>query len=117
MSAGVPRALLAAGLAVVALAGCSQIEAIAPVGGNHEAEVRYAAIDVLLDAGVEILVAPDCDAKDGAIVCEGETVSGDQIAVESTAADPSSLTVRVGTDVLYSGPVLDVLDDAARDAG
>ncbi len=104
-------------LAMGAVTGCSQIAAIAPVGGSHEAEVRYAAIDVLLDAGVEILAAPDCHEDDGAILCEGETMSGEPIAVESTATDPSSLTVTVGAEVVYSGSVLQVLDDAARDAG
>lgn len=56
------RAVSAAFLAVIGvlLAGCSQIAAIAPVGGSHLAEVRYAAIDLLVDAEVEILTAPVC---------------------------------------------------------
>ncbi len=109
-------AQIVAVLAMGAVSGCSQIAAIAPVGGAREAEVRYAAIDVLLDAGVEILAAPDCREDDGAIVCEGETMSGDRIAVASTAADPSSVTVTVGGDVVYSGSITQVLDDAARNA-
>ncbi len=110
-------ALVVAVLALGALPGCSQIAAIAPVGGDHEAEVRYAAIDVLLNAGVEILQAPDCHEDDGAILCEGETMTGERIAVESTSDDPSSMTVTVGADVVYSGSVRSVLDDAARNAG
>ncbi len=106
---------LLGGLAAAALAGCSQISALAPVGGDHLATVRYAAIDVLLEAQVEILTAPVCEsATDGASTCTGETVDGEAITVNSTAADPTSLAVQVGTKVLYSGSIQDVLDDAAR---
>jgi hypothetical protein len=114
MRARTVPALILAALAVGAVTGCSQIAAIAPVGGNHQAEVRYAAIDVLLDAGVEILVAPDCASAGGGITCEGETVSGERITAQSSAADPSSVTVAVGAHRLYSGSILDVLDKAAR---
>lgn len=104
------------GLACLALTGCSQVAAIAPVGGSHQAEVRYAAIDVLLDAEVEILVAPVCETDAaGTVSCAGETVSGESIVVSSPAADPTSVEVTVGSKAIYSGSIMDVLDDAARD--
>ncbi|MGU3647070.1 hypothetical protein ACLBXX_19100 [Microbacterium sp. C23T] len=102
-------------VACLLLAGCSQVAAIAPVGGSHEAEVRYAAIDVLLDASTEVLVAPVCESDEaGTVTCAGETVAGDEISVVSTATDPTAVEVRVGTDVLYSGSIMEVLDRAAR---
>lgn len=97
------------------LAGCSQIAAIAPVGGNHLAEVRYAAIDVLLDADVEILTAPVCaQAPSGEVSCQGKTTDGTKITVVSPADDQTVLTVTVSDDELYSGSIMKVLDEAAR---
>lgn len=97
------------------LTGCSQVAALAPVGGNHVTEVRYAAIDVLTDAGVDILTAPVCEsATDGAVTCTGRTLAGDTITAVSPADDQSVVTVTVGTQSLYSGSIMDVLNEAAR---
>lgn len=99
----------------LSLTGCSQVAAIAPVGGNHLAEVRYAAIDVLLDADVEVLTAPVCaQAPSGEVSCQGETVDGTDISVVSPADDQTVVTVTVGDDELYSGSIMKVLDEAAR---
>ena len=99
----------------VLLAGCSQISAIAPVGGSHLAEVRYAAIDVLVDADVEILTAPVCaQAPSGEVSCQGKTTDGTKITVDSPADDKTVLTVTVGDSELYSGSIMKVLDEAAR---
>lgn len=103
------------GVVLAGSAGCSQVTALAPVGGNHLTEVRYAAIDVLTGAGVDILTAPVCEsAADGAITCTGTTLAGDTITALSPADDQTSVTITVGTDVLYTGSVMDVLNDAAR---
>ncbi len=100
---------------VIALTGCSQVAAIAPVGGSHQAEVRYAAIDVLLDADIDVMVAPVCESDDaGEITCEGKTADGSVISVVSTADDQKSVEVTVGDEVIYSGSIMDVLDRAAR---
>lgn len=102
---------------MLGLAGCSQIAAIAPVGGDHLAEVRFAANDLLLHADIELLTAPACTtAPDGAITCEGETLDGEKIAVESPADDPQSLTVTVGSDTLYSGSIQKALEKSLRPA-
>lgn len=110
-------ALLMAGATLLTLAGCSQIAAIAPVGGDHLAEVRFAANDLLLQADVDLLTAPACTTEpDGAIACEGETVSGEKITVHSPADDPQSLIVTVGSDTLYSGSIQKALEQSLRPA-
>ncbi|MBN9181731.1 hypothetical protein [Microbacterium sp.] len=109
------RAVVLALLLAPLLAGCSQVAAIAPVGGDHLAEVRYAAIDVLLDKGIDVLVAPDCtQAASGAVSCTGKTTDGTPLAATSPADDQTVVTVTVGDRTLYSGAIMTVLDDAAR---
>lgn len=100
----------------LALAGCSQVSALAPVGGNSLAEVRYGAIDVLLANGVEVLEAPVCSTDaDGVVVrCSGSTVPGEAITVVSSTADDAQLEVSVGSETLYSGSLQAVIDEAAR---
>lgn len=110
------RAALGA-LVLISLCGCSQIAAIAPVGGDRLAEVRFAAGDILVAQGVDILTAPVCDeAKDGDVTCTGETLGGDTITVSSTEADQNLMTVTVGSDQIYSGTIEDALGDALRPA-
>ncbi|GAA2235219.1 hypothetical protein N1031_10105 [Herbiconiux moechotypicola] len=123
--------VVAAG-AAVALAGCTQVAALAPVGGNAVAEVRYGAIDVLLAHGVDLLEVPTCAAADddtsspaatpatpagtgGTIVtCTGSTTSGQAIEVVSSTAADAVLTVTVDGDTLFTGDLQQVLDEAAR---
>jgi hypothetical protein len=103
------------GMLALLLAGCSQVAAIAPVGGDHLAEVRYAAIDVLLAEDVELLTAPDCaQAASGEVTCTGQTLDGAQISVVSPADDQTVLTVSVGDRELYSGSIMKLIDEAAR---
>lgn len=110
-------ALIMAAALMLLLAGCSQIAAIAPVGGDHLAEVRFAANDLLLQADVDLLTAPACaTGPDGTIACEGETLQGERITVESPADEPRSLTVTVGSDTLYSGSIQKVLEKSSRPA-
>ena len=104
-------------LVLLALAGCSQIAAIAPVGGDRLAEVRFAANDILVAQDVDILTAPVCEeAKNGDVSCTGETLAGEVIAVSSTDADQNLMTVTVGSDEIYSGTIEDALNDALRPA-
>lgn len=104
-------------LVLLALAGCSQIAAIAPVGGDRLAEVRFAANDILVAQDVDILAAPVCEeAKNGDVSCTGETVDGETIAVSSTDAEQNVMTVTVGSDEIYSGTIEDALNDALRPA-
>jgi hypothetical protein len=104
---------LAAGAAAL-LAGCSQTAALAPVGGDRLTEVRFAANDVLLQNGVQILTAPVCTASGDAVSCAGSTMDSQPIAVSSAASDQGDLTVTVGGRVLYQGSLQGVLDAAAR---
>ncbi|KZE33983.1 hypothetical protein [Microbacterium sp. T32] len=101
-------------VAVCALAGCSQVAAIAPVGGNHLTEVRFATIDVLQQQGVALEEVPTCTrASDGAISCAGTTADGAAVTAASPADDPDSFTVTVGSDTVFTGSVSAVIDQAA----
>lgn len=101
--------------AVVLLAGCSQVSALAPVGGDRVTEVRYAANDLLLQNGVDVMTAPVCSmASDKSVTCEGETLDHKKIAVESTAADQSSLTVTVDGTLLATADIASVLEKAMQ---
>lgn len=100
-------------LAVLALSGCSQISAIAPVGGDRVSEVRYAALDVLVQNEVDVLAVPTCEmADDREVTCTGSTLDGDTIDVVSTADDQTVLTVTVGGETLYTGSIQSVLEAA-----
>ena len=118
MSRRPPRAVVALVIAcaAVGLGGCSQISALAPVGGNGLSEVRFGAIDVLLQKGIAVLSAPVCAVADpGPVVtCAGTTTDGRDIAVTSSIAADAQLVVMVGGETIFSGSLVDVLDEAAR---
>ncbi len=104
-------------LVALALAGCSQTAALAPVGGDRLAEVRFAAIDELLRQHVEILVAPVCTASgpdDEDIDCAGSTIDGRSIAASSHHEHLDLLVVTVDGKVIYDRSLQDVLTSAAR---
>jgi hypothetical protein len=100
----------------LALAGCSQVAALAPVGGDDVAMVRFAAIDVLVAQGVPILAAPVCTLAATAITCTGTTTEGEQISVDSGSADDASILVKVGDRTLYSGSLDELLAEFMRPA-
>ncbi|CAH0191348.1 hypothetical protein [Microbacterium sp. Bi128] len=101
-------------VAVIALAGCSQVAAIAPVGGNHLTEVRFATIDVLQQKGIALEAVPTCTrADDGAISCTGTTAAGEAVTATSPSTDPDSFTVTVDSDTVFTGSVSAVIDHAA----
>ncbi len=110
-TSALPLALAAA----AALAGCSQVAAIAPVGGGHLSEVRYAAIDVLTSAHIEILTAPVCtQSADETVSCDGAAADGRAIHVSGTAPAQDVVTVTVGADTVYDGSVQAVLEKAMQ---
>ena len=115
MRALIPVAALAVAVPL-ALTGCSQIAAIAPVGGVHVSEVRYAALDILVQKEVDVLTVPVCTTVERAVTCTGSTLDGAAIEVDSPADDPTNLTVTVDGAVLYSGSIQDVLDAAVEPA-
>ncbi|EYT62795.1 hypothetical protein H483_0109670 [Dietzia sp. UCD-THP] len=94
----------------LALAGCSQIDALAPVGGAEIADLRYATNEVLLEQGVEILVAPVCEGHGATLRCVGETVGNETITATLTSQDGTTFDLEVGENLLYSGSVQAVLD-------
>jgi hypothetical protein len=120
---------------VVTLCGCSQISALAPVGGDAIAEVRYGAIDVLLAEGVDVLEAPVCALADGTSVATA-TPAPAPTALSSTAPQPATrapaaapqpgsgatLTASTASGVVtctgstVSGDAITVLSSTAPDA-
>ena len=106
---GVRRQLITAA-AVLACAGCSQTAALAPVGGAELGNLRYAVTDVLFEQGIEILVAPVCSGTGADIECAGTTTGNETINGTATSDDASTVEVKVGATLLYSGSVQDVLD-------
>jgi hypothetical protein len=111
-------AALAAGITAASLAGCaSQIDGLAPVGGDKTTALRIAAIDVILAQQLTIRDAPACVQVDGDFSCIGSLTDGDPIQVTAPGPDLTDMTVIVGGDiVIYQGPVQQVLDEAAQDA-
>ncbi|MDQ5973322.1 MAG: hypothetical protein QG661_531 [Actinomycetota bacterium] len=107
-------ALLAAPLLMVGLVGCSQLSALAPVSGGPITTLRTAANDVLLEKGVEILVAPECTESDSTFTCAGTTIDMEPITVTSSDAEATTMTVTVGGTVLYDGDVKSVIDRFAE---
>jgi hypothetical protein len=106
-----PVALVAL-LLTLAVAGCSQIAAIAPVGGDRLAEVRYAVNDILIEQEIGILVAPVCTVgtDEETVTCEGMARDGQAIDAVSAAAAPDDFVVRVGDEVVYDGSLTEVLE-------
>ncbi len=102
--------------AAFALAACSQIDALAPVGGAAITTVRNATYDVLVEKDVDILVAPQCTTVSSGFTCKGTTVDGDAIIEEAGPEAPYELTIAVGTEVIFEGSAQAVLQDAVLEA-
>lgn len=111
----IPTALVAT-LAVGFLAGCaSQLDGLAPVGGDAMTGVKFAATDVLLEKKFGILEAPVCTEAGNTVSCVGSLTDGAAINVQADiGTKPHTMTVTVGGAVVYDGEVQTVLDEAAH---
>jgi len=96
--------------------GCSQVEALTPVGGTAQTTVRNATYDVLLEQQVDILVAPVCSAESTSIVCRGSTVTGATIVATGSNAKPYDMTIEIDGRVIFQGSATDVLAEALLEA-
>lgn len=109
--------LIAVGTAAL-LAGCaninSQISTLKPVEGDAITGLNIAVNDVLLDRDVRVLVAPVCEYSAETYLCEGTTVSGAKIRAEADGAKPTTFTVKVGREEVFSGGIQDVLTKAGQ---
>jgi hypothetical protein len=103
-------------LLVSTLAGCSQIDALAPVGGDKITSVRNAANNVLVQQQVEILVAPTCSTVETGFSCMGSTVDNEPIVVEASGTAPFPLVITVDGITIFEGSAQDVLDQAVLEA-
>jgi hypothetical protein len=112
-TASVPAlAALLAGCAAMGLVGCSQVAALAPVGGDRVSSVRYAVADLLVAADVEVLTAPVCSSAGADVTCKGEAADGSRIEASAPGTEQDLLKVSIGDRVLYDGSLQKVLDDA-----
>ena len=114
------RSIGAAGMLALAvlLGGCTHVAAVQPkpVVDDPTVAVRFAAIDVLLDQGVEILDAPVCRRDAEGVHCKGSTVGGGALAVATERTDADKIAVTVGGEKIFTGSVADVLQQAASPA-
>lgn len=104
--------LTSAGLAALALAGCSQITALAPVSGGPQSTVEVAIGNLLTEQKVEVLVLPQCVKEAAEFRCTGSTVDGSVILGIAQAKAPYPLTVTIGDTELYSGDAQALIDAA-----
>lgn len=103
------RTAAVAVVAVCALAGCSQIDALAPVSGGPISTVRNATYIVLVDQEVPVLVAPTCAAVSTGFECTGSTVDGETITVNAAATKPYAMTIKIADATVFEGNASDVL--------
>jgi hypothetical protein len=91
-----------------------EISALAPVGGNALAEVRFGAIDALQLRSISSLRRSALRAghDDGDVRRNDHRRGG--IFVRSSTADDATIVVHVGGETIYDGALRDLLDEAAR---
>lgn len=109
------RISLTALVATVAIAGCSQIDALAPVSGGPLQTVRVGVLNLLVREGVPILVAPVCTEEETQFTCVGSTLDDREIRAEATLTQPYLMSVTIGTEVLYDGDVQSIIDESAQE--
>jgi hypothetical protein len=101
-------------LAAPLLVGCSQVDALQQVSGGPLATVEIAADDVLLQKDIALLAAPKCVENEQEFTCEGTTLDNRPIAVSVPQVEPQIMTIIVGGEQIFSGPVQDVIEAAGE---
>ena len=91
----------------------SQIDGLAPVGGDDITGLRNAAIDVLLERRLTVRDAPVCTDTGEGFSCVGSLTDGSEIVVVSPDPDATTMSVLVGGITIYEGSVQEVLDRTA----
>lgn len=108
-------AILTSVLSMMLLSGCaSQLDALAPVGGDDVSMVRTVTTTVLLHEQLEIMNAPQCTKTDTEITCEGELLDGSAVSAEAPTTPFGEITVTVAGELLYQGDISSVLEAAAE---
>lgn len=101
-------------LAVPLLVGCSQMAALQQVSGVPLQTVKVAADDVLVAKGVPVLRAPVCVEAGAGFTCSGTTVDDKPIEVTVPEGEQQVMTITVGGEQIFSGPVQQVIDEAGE---
>lgn len=104
----------AVGLAVVGLAGCSQIASLKQVSGVPLTTLTIATNDVLVQQQVPILKAPVCSLANKVYTCAGSTVTNQAITVTAPDTENLVMEIKVGDKVIFTGPVQDVIEKAQQ---
>lgn len=94
------------------LTACSQVTALAPVGGGPITTVRNAIYDVLVAQQVQLLVAPDCEPAATGFTCTGTTSDGRVIRATAGPTAPYDLVITVDGAEIYRGTAQAVVDAA-----
>jgi len=101
-------------LSLAAVSGCaSQLDALAPVGGDDLSMVRSASTTILLANNLEILDAPQCEKSETEIACVGSLLDGSEVLVTAPLDPFGSMTVTVGGSVVFEGDLKKVIEQAA----
>lgn len=98
---------------VPVVAGCSQIDALAPISGVPITTVTIAASDVLASEDVAMLTWPVCEPVNEGFTCDGTTTDDEPVKVEVTG-DPMNMTVMVDGKSIFEGPVQTVIEKAGE---
>ncbi|MCU0294423.1 MAG: hypothetical protein MUD05_00045 [Candidatus Nanopelagicales bacterium] len=96
------------------LVGCSQVDALQQVSGGPLATVEIAADDVLLQKQIPLLAAPKCVENEQEFTCAGTTLDNKLIAVSVPQVEPQIMTITVGGEQIFSGPVQEVIEAAGE---
>lgn len=92
------------------LTACSQVTALAPVGGAPITTVRNAIYDVLVEQQVQLLVAPACEPVPDGFTCAGTTSDGRTIRATAGPTAPYELVITVDGAEIYRGTAQSVVD-------
>lgn len=109
-------ARLAIAIPLLLLTACSQIDALTPVGGAAITTVRNATYEVLIDQGIPILVAPQCETTASGFLCSGSTVENVPITAEAGSTAPFTLVISVGSNIIFDGTAQAVIDAAVLES-
>lgn len=109
-------AIASGALVFAATAGCSQVTGLAGGAPNLLFSAQSTAIDVVLKRGERIALVPVCDGTSTkAITCsDGRTASGKAISVTVVDGPAGTISVRLGDERIYDGPVANVLTEEGQ---
>lgn len=109
-------AIASGALVLMATAGCSQVTGLAGGTPNLVFTAQSTTIDLVLKRGERIALGPVCDGPSTKeITCsDGRTASGKAISVNVVDGPAGIISVRLGDERIYDGPVANVLTEEGQ---